>query len=577
METNARQGGWTHGKGSFGVKRWLQIVCVCLFTVFAAQAGDVVVGNGQTVSTIIGSGRSDNNSSVHVENGGLVDTGNSTAISLGDSTLNTSGTLRLDADVSIDSLRGVFLNAGGGTIYTQGNTGVVDAQIDGLGALTKTGTGTLVLGNAANSYAGGTNVLNGTVAIADGNALGGGPLFLGDSVGNTTGTLRLDADADLGSRRATLVSGSATVDTQGYSGVIGGAVDGAGKLVKAGGGTLALYGSNSYQGGTDLNQGTLAVNSGQSLGADGTLLTMQDQTTLRLDADVDLSTRPVTLASGVGTVDTQSNTGFVRGNIDGAGKLAKAGDGTLVLYGANTYQGGTDLNQGTLAIDSDQSLGAGGALLTMQDQTMLRLDADVAMTSRPVTLASGAATIDTQTNTGLMQGNVDGDGKLVKTGSGTLVLYGINSYRGGTDLNQGLIAINSDQSLGAAGGRLTMQDQTTLRLDADADMTSRPVTLASGAGTVDTQGNTGWMRGNVDGAGRLVKEGAGTVRSFFTATTAIRAAPPSMPAPWPSTPIIRWAPQEPDSTWPTEPSFASTTTSPLTAGSSPWGQALRSR
>lgn len=63
------------------------------------------------------------------------------------------GTLRLDADLS--SARSIAVTAAGGTVDTQGNSGLLSSPIAGAGALTKTGTGTLTL-TGDNSYNGGT-------------------------------------------------------------------------------------------------------------------------------------------------------------------------------------------------------------------------------------------------------------------------------------------------------------------------------------------------------------------------------------------------------------------------------------
>src|SRR5262249_12102326 len=41
------------------------------------------------------------------------------------------------------------------------------------------------------------------------------------------------------------------------------------------------------------------------------------------------------------------------------GSLTKVGNGTLTLTGANMYTGGTNLNGGTLAVNSDTNLGTG--------------------------------------------------------------------------------------------------------------------------------------------------------------------------------------------------------------------------
>ena len=51
--------------------------------------------------------------------------------------------------------------------------------------------------------------------------------------------------------------GDATVDTAGYDLTLAGCLSGPGGLVKIGGGTLFLSGSNTYSGSTTITAGTL--------------------------------------------------------------------------------------------------------------------------------------------------------------------------------------------------------------------------------------------------------------------------------------------------------------------------------
>src|SRR5207244_3137938 len=63
------------------------------------------------------------------------------------------GTLQLGASFNLSSTRAITLNAGGGSIDTNGFSTTISQAIAGGGALTKTGIGTLTLtGN--NSYSG---------------------------------------------------------------------------------------------------------------------------------------------------------------------------------------------------------------------------------------------------------------------------------------------------------------------------------------------------------------------------------------------------------------------------------------
>jgi len=95
------------------------------------------------------------------------------------------GTLQFLAGFA--TTRAVTLNAGGGTVDTNGNDATLAGTIDGLGGLTKTGAGTLSLfGN--NTYAGGTILQQGTLLLGNDHALGTGALTtLGSVVSYASG------------------------------------------------------------------------------------------------------------------------------------------------------------------------------------------------------------------------------------------------------------------------------------------------------------------------------------------------------------------------------------------------------
>ena len=135
----------------------------------------------------------------------------------------------------------------------------------------------------------------------------------------------------------------------------------------------------------------------------------------------------------------------------------KTGSGTLFLYGKNLYQNGTQVKEGTLAINSDASLGGAAGSLELWNNTTLKLDGNAYINSRPVIIGSSNAssqsvTIDTQGYTGIISQTIEqstgGETKLIKTGTGTLGLYGNNTYAGGTWIKNGTAAITSPLSLG---------------------------------------------------------------------------------------------------------------------------------
>jgi fibronectin-binding autotransporter adhesin len=110
----------------------------------------------------------------------------------------------------------------------------------------------------------------------------------------------------------------------------------------------------------------------------------------------------------------------------GSGGVNKAGPGTLVLSGSNTYTGGTTVAAGTLQVATGASL-RGDVVL----QTGSRLAFDT---------PSGTTSANA----------ISGSGTVVKRGTGDLRLSGANNYAGGTRLEGGSITAGGATALGSA-------------------------------------------------------------------------------------------------------------------------------
>ena len=173
--------------------------------------------------------------------------------------------------------------------------------------------------------------------------------------------------------------------------------------------------------------------------------------------------------------------------VTGGGAVIKDGAGTLILTGANTYTGGTTVTGGTL-----------------QGNT----------TSLQGNIVNNATVVFDQASTGTYAGDLSGTGGVTKQGVCTLTLTGNNTFGGGLAINQGILAAANVTSLG--GGTLsfnggTLQALGTLGL-------TNPITLNSGGGTIDTNGNNVIASGVISGAGGLTKIGNG-ILNFQTAMT----------------------------------------------------------
>ncbi|MFY3311926.1 autotransporter domain-containing protein [Achromobacter ruhlandii] len=175
------------------------------------------------------------------------------------------------------------------------------------------------------------------------------------------------------------------------------------------------------------------------------------------------------------------------------------------------------------ATDFDNFIaGRGDAALAQDYESVVRASmADVN--------ASARGEIDLrQGRTALLAGKTAADyqGSLVKTGRGTLVLAGNNSYSGGTQLGEGTLGVGHGNALGT--GMLAVSSGATLQAVAEGLELRNAITV-TGLGNVDTQANTLTLSGAVgDGAaaGGMVKLGNGTLvlagASMYSGATLVR-------------------------------------------------------
>jgi autotransporter-associated beta strand protein len=133
-----------------------------------------------------------------------------------------------------------------------------------------------------------------------------------------------------------------------------GSIAGAGTVTMNGSGSLSLLTSNSYTGGTVINNGTVIVTNDNALGASSGLVTMGGGT-LEF-ARSTTGTRPVTLTA-TATLDVAAGaTAQMGGNIAGTGGVTKTDNGTLVLAGTNSLTGDLTVNQGVLTATGSNSI-----------------------------------------------------------------------------------------------------------------------------------------------------------------------------------------------------------------------------
>lgn len=533
------------------------------------QGGGKINFNGPIGTAVLSAGQGINNDGqIKVLGGDVAVTGdisnqNNGTLSLtggnmsGIGTLTNSGTATVNVAAGYNLGVGTFTMTGGsvtgtGTITAAAafnlSAGTIGAGLAGTGALTKTGAGTLTL-TGANTYTGGTTISAGTLQLGNGTTDG---TILGSVTNN--GTLAFN-----------------TAGSVSY----GGAVTGTGGLTKSGSGTLTLTGAIGSTGATMIYGGTLALGTGGSLSSTGVVWLNASSAVLDLNGHAQTigglggSFGEVKLGNnGALTVGASGNTYF--GVISGAGSLTKSGVSTQILAGENTYTGGTTINSGMLQIGAGGTTGSiigdvvnNGAIVFSRSDNYtfagnISGTGGMYKTSAGVLTLTGVHTFAGETNlsAGTLQigdGVTDGSfagsifnianvtfntagsssyagsiydasgfaGTLTKTGAGTLTLTGANTYRGGTTVSAGTLALGGHGRL-LGDGAVTVVASATFNLGGYA----QGVGALSGAGTVQlgtggalTVGNgnaSSSYAGEIAGGGSLTKAGTGT----FTLTGA---------------------------------------------------------
>jgi autotransporter-associated beta strand protein len=323
----------------------------------------------------------------------------------------------------------------------------ISSVIEGSDGLRKQGTGTLVL-SAANTYSGGTTVV-GTLVLTNSNAAGTGTIDFRGSNGNPI--LRLD-----GTGGNILLTNS---------------------LLNNGGNLVNVAGANKVT-------SNLSINSGTS----NSYFTV-DAGTLELAGNYGAGT------TGRNAWFQGAGTGIYSGNLAfGNNNVRKAGTGTWILTGTNTYSGWTDVGVGTLRFAKQVSLynnvaanwtaanlvvssgataafNVGGAdEFTSSDiQTITSLGTSTGGFKSGATIGLDTTNASGGTFTyGNAIDNPNGGTNtlgLLKLGTGTLKLSGSNSFTGNVGIGIGTLAITNSAALGTGSKSINLTSGGTMALD----------------------------------------------------------------------------------------------------------------
>jgi len=434
--------------------------------------------------------------------GTLVLTGNNTYI--GGTTVNSGVLIG-----TTHSLQGdIFMLSGSADslVFSQNFDGTYAGVLSGSGGFTSNVTATLTV-TGVNNYSAGTKLNAGTLAVTTNSALGTGTLTFGTVDGNT---LKAGA-AGLVLSNAVSLAKNGVINTNSQTFTLSGAISSTGSLTKISTGNLSLPNSNSYSGGTNLQQGTLSVGNSGSLGSGSLTFSTNNGNILQSGAAALSLSNPITLTTN-GTIDSNSNTFTLSGTISSTGSLTKISAGKLNLTNSNGYSGGTIFQQGTLSVGANTALGTGTLTFNTNNGNILQSGAAALSLSNPITLTTNG-TIDSNGNTFTLSGAISSTGALTKIGTGILTLSSNSSnYSGGTTLSAGTIAVGASNALGT-GTFIFGTSGTTLQA-ASSTLTLGNAIQITGAGNVDTNGNALTLSNTISdfsAASTLTKIGAGTL------------------------------------------------------------------
>ncbi len=374
----------------------------------------------------------------------------------------------------------------------------------------------------------GTGVSNGGALrnLANNNTWSGTIIFGagGARINSDGGTLTLTGGIT-GNARPLTVGGAGKVIESGVVATTTGTV------TKDGTGTLVLSGANTYTGATTVNVGTLALGLTNAVGA-SSALTVAGGATFDLAGFSDTvlslagagsitSSAPGTLTLSSGGVNSTTTFSGVVSDGFAVISMVKAGTGTLTLSGANTYSGSTTINGGTISVAADAALGTAPALpvagaLTFNGGTLL-VSASMTLNANRGVALTGTGTFNINAAvTVSYAGVIAGAGNLAKSGTGTLVLSGTNSYAGTTTSTAGVLSISGDAALGTVpaspvANQLTFSGGTLQATATFSLAANRGVTL-TGAGTFNVDPTmTLTVPSVITGASTLTKTGTGTL------------------------------------------------------------------
>ena len=405
-----------------------------------------------------------------------------------DNIIFNGGTLSATNDFTLGTNKGITLTGNGTIDVSSSNTMTFDGIITDSGNLTKSGSGTLVLGGA-NQNDGIITVNAGTLEISD-------QYSLGSSSG---GTVVADGASLKITDAITIANENLTLNGNGISN------------------SGALQTTNS--------SGTITLTGQATLGSDTTINIGDGNLTLDGRLTAGSNNYDLTIIGGDGTIRPSG------GLVLNSGNLTMSATGTFFAENSSTYSGGTTVTAGAIQYGNNDAFGTGDITMTggkfyTSDASDFTIDENLNLQGSITLGNSGDSNTITFSGTNTLTGNTtasidsavsmaaidDGSNtyNLIKSGSGTLTLSGNNGYDGTTTVSAGTLTVSGTLSDSTA---VTVASGATYDVDA-----SDTIASVDGAGAIEianavtlTTGdaNDQELSGTVSGSGSITKVGNG--------------------------------------------------------------------
>jgi autotransporter-associated beta strand protein len=335
-------------------------------------------------------------------------------------------------------------------------------------------------------------------------------------------------------------------------------------FTKIGGGTVYFERQLTSSGPVNINEGTVAFSLSAADFLTGHAMTIGPNGTFDMGVINDgfgslagsgtVKTTPILVGGAFGgsqlTVGGDNSDTVFSGTLSGeGGQFFKTGTGTMVLSGANTFNGRYGISEGTLRVEGGQAIGdksdvfitpTAGLIATLDLGTSERMGglgssgtaAAVVGNGNTITIGS-SITPNIQYNGRIEEGAGTGT-KVIKVGSGLQQFTSAgnaSTYTGGTEVREGALLVSGDAKLGAAGAPVildggTLENFNTVNLTHD-----RPFTIGVNGGRIQVNNNptfasyttraqlTMTVSGAVTGEGILAKSGPGRLTLTNTGNT----------------------------------------------------------